>query len=113
LPAARAAECAGEQGRFWAFHDLLYSKQESLAVLPLADLAERAFVRDARRFARCLDVGSLDSLIRSGAELARRLGARGTPALFIDGKSVYAEELDSANVAAMVGDRRAATGLVR
>ena len=30
LQAHQAAECAGEQGKFWALHDLLFERQREL-----------------------------------------------------------------------------------
>lgn len=55
--AARAAECAGKQDRFWEFHELLYSTTgwiEDTSEGGLAGLAEQTGVVSVEQFTRCL-----------------------------------------------------------
>ena len=47
--AAEAAQCAEDQGRFWEFHDALFSQSASLAVVSMAAVA-RTLGLDAERF---------------------------------------------------------------
>lgn len=57
LAAAAAAECAGEQGRFWQMHDLLFAKQSQWAISPPDAELERLageLALDRNRFDRCL-----------------------------------------------------------
>jgi protein-disulfide isomerase len=54
LPAAAAAECAGEQGKFWEMHDALYLDQRRLSDAALFERAERLALNRAA-FAKCLN----------------------------------------------------------
>lgn len=81
--AAEAARCAGEQGKFWQYHDVLfYSKQ-----LDVDALKEHARVinLDAQRFDTCLDSGSQAAAVKKDLEEAESLGLTGTPSFFVNG----------------------------
>ncbi len=82
--AAEAAECAGEQGRFWTYHDRLFESTGRLALTD-AQLMEELGL-DATAFDACLRSGRHAERIGRETQLARRLGASGTPAFLIDGK---------------------------
>jgi protein-disulfide isomerase/uncharacterized membrane protein len=83
-PAARAGVCAREQGKFWAFHDLVYANQSELSLENLRVHAEHAGV-DLARFVACVeDPRSLDA-VRSNGELGKALNLHGTPRIFIGG----------------------------
>ncbi|HKX05543.1 MAG TPA: thioredoxin domain-containing protein, partial [Methylomirabilota bacterium] len=53
LPAALAARCAGAQGRFWEYHDLLFVAQPAFAREELLGYARRLGL-DVPRFTECL-----------------------------------------------------------
>jgi protein-disulfide isomerase len=81
--AAEAARCAGEQGKFWQYHDVLfYSKQ-----LDVGALKEHARVisLDVDRFDTCLDSGSQAAAVKKDLEEAKSLGLTGTPSFFVNG----------------------------
>jgi len=81
--AAEAARCAGEQGKFWEYHDVLfYSKQ-----LQVADLKADARVLklDGDRFDKCLDDGAEATPVKKSLEEAQKLGLTGTPSFFVNG----------------------------
>lgn len=81
--AAEASRCAGEQGKFWEYHDVLfYSKQ-----LEPDDLKEHARVLrlDADRFDQCLDSGKQAEAVKKDLEEAKSLGLTGTPSFFANG----------------------------
>ncbi len=87
-PAARAAECAGEQGRFAEYHRLLYSSSAwLLEPMPgFLELAARVDVPDTVTFEACVrdssPVGSIEGDLAAG----RALGVPGTPAIAINGR---------------------------
>jgi protein-disulfide isomerase len=85
LPAAKAAEAAGEQGRFWEMHDLLYRRQTELGDADLERHA-RALGLDVERFRESLGERTHEVRIREDLASAARSGARGTPTLFINGE---------------------------
>lgn len=84
-PAARAAICAQRQGRFWEFHDLVYSKYETLSDEALAAFAKAAGVK-LKPWRACLASPDVDEQLATDARLARNVGARGTPTHFINGR---------------------------
>lgn len=84
-PAARASECAAAQGRFAAYHDVLYETHDSLGLIPFTALAERAQVPDDTQFESC--IARSDPIIRvdQDAALAQKIGGSGTPTIVING----------------------------
>jgi protein-disulfide isomerase len=85
LPAAAAARCAGEQGRYWEYHGNLMTVNGSLDD---ADLEKRAgdLNLDADAFSECLDSNRYDEAIRAGLTDGQAVGVTGTPAFFINGR---------------------------
>lgn len=78
--AAMSAECAGEQGRFWEMHDLLFAleKLNGEAMLSLAESLDL----DKARFDGCLADQDTSNQVRSSAAAADALGVRSTPTFF-------------------------------
>ncbi|HYD55149.1 MAG TPA: thioredoxin domain-containing protein, partial [Gemmatimonadaceae bacterium] len=90
-PAARAAECAGEQGRFWAMHDSLYARQREWQrrLSPFETLAGYAarLGLDVGRFRGCyVQHEPLHPRTRLATDRADRLGVRVTPSFLLDGR---------------------------
>jgi protein-disulfide isomerase len=87
VPAARAARCAGEQGRFWEYHRNLMNQQGSLDE---ADLVGRAasLKLDEAQFRQCLASDRYDESIHAQLEQGIQLGVTGTPAYFINGRMI-------------------------
>ncbi len=82
VKAAEAAECAGDQGRYWEMHDRMFPNQNALAEANLLAHAEAIGV-DIARFRRCLSEGQMTSKVRADMAAAARLGLTGTPAFLI------------------------------
>jgi len=78
--AAEAAECAGEQGRFWQMHDLLFALPRALQPSDLNSKAARLGI-DRLSFSRCLD-GEMAVRVDNDLEEARELMVSGTPTFF-------------------------------
>jgi protein-disulfide isomerase len=87
VPAARAARCAGEQGRFWEYHRDLMTAPGSLDA---ADLARRADALRLNRssFDACVSSGRHDDAIQASLRQGEELGVSGTPAYFVNGRMV-------------------------
>src|SRR5258707_1285262 len=62
--AAEAARCAGEQGKFWEYHDALYAEQSKLDGAELLTRA-RALNLDEKSFQSCLNSGKFKSKIEA------------------------------------------------
>ncbi len=85
MPAAMASEAAGRQGKFWKMHDLLFENQKELEQEDLLRYAKKLRL-NRQRFKRDLRDQALEQKIKDQQEQAERLGARGTPAFFINGR---------------------------
>jgi protein-disulfide isomerase len=84
LIAAEAAEAAGEQGRFWEMHDLLFAHQPHFLLPQLRELA-LGLNLDMLRFAAELKDHIHVRRIRDDVESGRRNGVRATPTFYING----------------------------
>jgi len=88
-PAAEAAHCAGEQGRFWPMHTGLLGKEADLTPHGLEERA-RSLGLDLTRFRACVDSKKYEPTIAANAAQAVALGVRGTPA-FVVGAAPHGE----------------------
>ncbi len=84
-PAVRAAECAGLQGQFQAYHDLRYERQDSLGLIPFDLFARRAGVRNIAEFHRCDTATKRIPAIEADLARAERVGGPGTPTIVVNG----------------------------
>lgn len=89
MEAAKGAECAGEQGKFWEYHDKLFSNQGGWAFTAgrLKQYARELGLKP-HTFSQCLDSGKYLKRIEGETTVAAFLGARGTPTFFINGRLV-------------------------
>jgi protein-disulfide isomerase len=83
--AANAAECAGEQGRFEAYHDALFAAQDSIGRTPWERFAEITAVADLDAFRRCIEENRYGVRVEQDAQLAAQLGLEATPTLIVNG----------------------------
>lgn len=84
-PAARAAECAGQAGRFSQMVDALFEKQDSLGLKSWRSFAQAAGVEDSLTFDRCVALTTPVTKIEEGLEVAKRLGVSSTPTVILNG----------------------------
>ena len=80
--AAEAAQCAGEQGKYWEMHDRLFKSQEALTLPDLKGYAV-ALELDAPKFQQCLDSGKEATTIRASLQEGQKYGITGTPAFYL------------------------------
>ncbi|HXY38569.1 MAG TPA: thioredoxin domain-containing protein [Vicinamibacteria bacterium] len=85
FPAARAARCAGEQGRFWEYHRGLMNQNGTLDEADLKGRADKLGLK-AKDFGACFASGRHDQEIRSAFNQGESLGVTGTPAYFVNGR---------------------------
>jgi len=86
--AAEASECAGEQGKFWEYHDILFENQDDWETVGTGKFKEYAgtLELDSETFDACLDGGEMADEVRADFLAGRNYGVTGTPYFFIDGR---------------------------
>ena len=90
MNAARAARAAGEQGKFWEYHDLLYEKQgngEAFAEGALSGYA-RELGLDEVRFEADLRSEKVSAAVQADFEAGQNAGISGTPTFEINGQKL-------------------------
>lgn len=85
--AALAAQCANDQGQFWAYHDLLFANQNMLSRDLLTAFAVQLEM-NVQTFDTCVDEQTHLDEIRNDFAAAQSAGLTGTPTFFINGRRV-------------------------
>lgn len=80
--AARAARCAGEQGKFWEMHDSLFAKQNAIREADMPGRAQELGL-DTAKFSECLSSDRYTDEIKQSAAEAQKMGIGGTPTFFV------------------------------
>lgn len=81
---AESSRCAGEQGRFWDYHDLLFANAGKLNNSIAIDFAQSLGL-NTTQFASCLSTGKYKKQIEQDIQDGIRAGVEGTPGIFING----------------------------
>ena len=84
-PAALAAECAGDQGKYWEYHDKIFENQGRLSADVWDDFATEIGL-NVGTFNSCVSSGKHNAEIDADFAAGRAAGVTGTPAFFINGK---------------------------
>ena len=84
-PAAEAAQCANEQGQFWAYHDRLFGDQSKLKDDDLKATAA-SLGMDAAKFNACFDSHKYKQRVDTDLQAGNEAGVNGTPAFFVNGR---------------------------
>lgn len=82
--AGLASLCANEQGKFWAYAEILWEHQRELEPEKLKEYAGQASL-DTGKFNKCLDSAKFESEIVEDQNVGSATGVSGTPAFFING----------------------------
>ena len=85
--AAEAARCASDQGKFWEYHDVLFTQSPQLALEDLRRYAGQVGL-DVTKFDGCLAAGVNKAAVQRDLDEGNRLGITGTPAFFINGRTL-------------------------
>jgi protein-disulfide isomerase len=83
--AAEAAHCAGDQGKYWEMHDLMFTDINAISVPQLKQGAAKLGLNQTT-FDQCLDSGKHEARVRAGAAEGEKLGVNSTPSMFINGR---------------------------
>jgi protein-disulfide isomerase len=86
MSAAKASLAAGEQGKFWEMHDALFEEQPQLATDEgIEKIAQKVPGLNVAKFKKDWKSTKFDAQIKADMEFARKNGATGTPAFFVNG----------------------------
>jgi protein-disulfide isomerase len=94
LPAALASMAAGEQGRFWEFHDELFLNQSSLSSAKYMEIAQNMGL-DLKQFSLDMMRPSIRKKIEQDTDDAKKAGVTGTPAIFVNGRKLKTRSVDA------------------
>jgi len=82
---AEASRCAGDQGKFWEYHDLLFAGTgQPMDKAALAEHAKKLQL-DAAKFESCLAEGRHRAAVERDLQDGVTAGVSGTPAFFVNG----------------------------
>jgi protein-disulfide isomerase len=80
--AAEAAQCAGEQGKYWEMHDKIFANHAAMRVDDLKKHARGLGIAEDR-FDRCVESGKYAEEVKKDLTDGQALGVQGTPTFFV------------------------------
>lgn len=98
LTAANAAACAQDEGRFRAFHDVLYANQPDEQDDTFADkntlltLADKVGGLKTPTFTACVNSGTHDAWVKKSDNAFGDSGFNSTPTVLLNGKNIYGSQ---------------------
>jgi protein-disulfide isomerase len=84
--AAEAGKCANDQGKFWAYKDVLFDNQKALGAAELKKYAALSGL-DSKTFDQCLNSGKYRKQI-AASMIDNPLPINGTPTMFVNGRKI-------------------------
>ncbi|MCM2578430.1 DsbA family protein [Streptomyces meridianus] len=93
VTSARAGYAAGQQGRFWEFHDALYAEPRrrnagEFAPGKLVEYARKAGVADLERFRTDMNGEAARKAVERDREEGYKIGVTSTPAFLVNGQPI-------------------------
>jgi len=107
--AHRAAMAAGQQGKFWEMHDLIFSQQKSIKRDDLFAMA-KSLGLDMNRFSADISSPKLLAVIESERAEGKRTRVNGTPTFYVDGQEMLGA-IGSSQFEAMIDKSLRAKGI--
>jgi protein-disulfide isomerase len=97
VAAAEAALCANDQGKFWQYHDTLYTNQQGenqgwFSTARLVDFAQSLNL-DTTQFKTCLDTEKYKQQVQDDLDYGKQKGIDRTPSFLVNGRLVYADTI--------------------
>ncbi len=97
-PAAMAALAAENQGRFWEYHDKVFANYRNISEKMLSDTARELGLNMAKFEKDRKDIKT-NNIINRDLQEGNRIGVRGTPTVFINGKRLGQRSLEAFSTA--------------
>ena len=91
--AARVALAADKQGKFWEFHDKLFQNANKLNDEKVREIAKELNL-NMEQFEKDWQAGETLAKVRSDIDQGSRIGVRGVPAVFINGRQLKQRSLE-------------------
>jgi len=91
--AARAALAADKQGKFWEFHDKLFQNANQLNDEKVREIAKELNL-NMEQFEKDWQSEETLAKVRSDIDQGSRIGVRGVPAVFINGRQLKQRSLE-------------------
>ncbi len=90
--AAEAAECAGDQNKYWEYHDKLFASQNGENEGAFAKDKLKQFAAelqlDTAQFNACLDSGKYTAQVEADTQENGNLGVQSTPAFLVNTQAI-------------------------
>jgi protein-disulfide isomerase len=100
--AAVAANCAGDQGKYWEMHEALFGDQQHLEETDLIEKAQQIGL-EMTKFGACMQSGKFKAEIDHDISEGKSYGIGGTPTFFVNGYWVSSNSLEMF-VTALIGN---------
>lgn len=114
LSAARAAEAAGLQGKFFEMHDLIFENQKAwdkaFDARPIFEGYAQKIGLDMEKYRQDVTSQVVEQRIFQDGKRAHALGVQGTPTVFINGREVPFQSLEPGKLRALISNEIAAAG---
>jgi protein-disulfide isomerase len=85
MPAAQAALCAKDQGKFWEYHDQLFANMKALKDQKWGEYATAIGI-DKDKLEKCVADKKYEAQVRAEMAEGRKAKVRGTPSIYINGR---------------------------
>lgn len=85
--ASYAAHCAGKQGKFWEYHDLIFAQQHNLNEKVFQDFASKLNL-DKKEFNECIASDVTKKAIVADSLEGKKADVQGTPSIYINGRKM-------------------------
>ena len=84
--ASQATLAAGEQGKFWQMHDVIFQNAKAMKRADLEVYAQQIGL-DMTKFKAALDTGKFKAQVDADMQLGQKVGVPGTPTFYVNGKN--------------------------
>ncbi len=105
IAAAESSYCAGDQGKYWEYHDYLYQHQGGIQTGWASTSNLKSYAAslglDTNQFNTCLDSGKYSDRVSHNREVGLSKGVQGTPTFFIIGPAGTTQEIVGAQPASV------------
>lgn len=114
LSAARAAEAAGLQGRFWEMHDMIFENQQGWNKAFDARAIFEGYAQkiglDMEKYRKDVASEVVAQRIFLDGKRAHALGVQGTPTVFMNGREIPFQSLEPSKLRVIISNEIAAAG---